>query len=60
MMQTGRRRENGVGPLIGKRIRGRLVGIPGFPTLMDGASITAPNLAFWTRGGGWGVGCLWF
>eukprot|EP01032_Pedospumella_encystans_P005255 gene5255-6249_t len=29
--------------------------ILGFPVLMDGGFITAPNLAFWTRDGGWGV-----
>ena len=23
--------------------------------LLDGGTITAPNLAFWTRDGGWGV-----
>lgn len=48
-------RQNGMGTLIGKRTWGGLVGILGFPVLMDGGTITAPNLAFWTRGGGWGV-----
>ncbi|OFA03392.1 S41 family peptidase [Duganella sp. HH101] len=48
-------RKNQMGPLIGKRTWGGLVGILGFPTLMDGGGITAPNLAFWTRDGGWGV-----
>jgi tricorn protease len=48
-------RKNQMGPLIGKRTWGGLVGILGFPTLMDGGFITAPNLAFWTRDGGWGV-----
>jgi tricorn protease len=27
------------------------VGILGFPVLMDGGSVTAPNLAFWTEAG---------
>lgn len=44
-----------LGPLIGKRTWGGLVGILGFPVLMDGGTITAPNLAFWTRDGGWGI-----
>jgi len=48
-------RQNKMGPLIGKATWGGLVGILGFPVLMDGGSITAPNLAFWTRDGGWGV-----
>lgn len=48
-------RKFGIGPLIGKPTWGGLVGILGFPVLMDGGQITAPNLAFWTREGGWGV-----
>jgi tricorn protease len=48
-------RQNAMGPLIGKRTWGGLVGVLGFPVLMDGGMITAPNLAFWTRTGGWGV-----
>jgi tricorn protease len=48
-------RKNEMGPLIGKRTWGGLVGILGFPMLLDGGTITAPNLAFWTRDNGWGV-----
>jgi tricorn protease len=48
-------RNNNLGPIIGKRTWGGLVGILGFPTLMDGGSITAPNLAIWTADGGWVV-----
>jgi len=33
-----------LGPLVGKRTWGGLVGILGFPTLMDGGRVTAPNL----------------
>ncbi len=40
-----------LGPLIGKRTWGGLVGILGFPALMDGGFITAPNLAIWTEAG---------
>jgi tricorn protease len=31
------------------------VGIFGFPQLMDGGFVTAPNLAFWTPKGEWEV-----
>jgi len=44
-----------MGPLVGKRTWGGLVGILGFPVLMDGGSITAPNLAIWTAEDGWVV-----
>lgn len=44
-------RKLNMGPLIGRRTWGGLVGILGFPTLMDGGSITAPNLAIWTDEG---------
>lgn len=44
-------RQLGLGPLIGKRTWGGLVGILGFPVLMDGGRITAPNLAFWNEDG---------
>ncbi len=44
-------RKLGIGKLIGKRTWGGLVGILGFPELLDGGSITAPNLAIWTEDG---------
>lgn len=44
-------RKFGLGPLVGRRTWGGLVGILGFPTLMDGGFITAPNLAIWTEDG---------
>jgi tricorn protease len=44
-----------MGPLIGQRTWGGLVGILGFPVLMDGGTITAPNLAIWTPEEGWVV-----
>jgi tricorn protease len=40
-----------IGPLIGRRTWNGLVGILGFPVLMDGGTITAPNLAIWTDEG---------
>jgi tricorn protease len=44
-------RKFGLGKLIGTRTWGGLVGILGFPPLMDGAMVTAPNLAIWTEEG---------
>lgn len=41
-------RKMNLGPLIGQRTWGGLVGILGFPVLMDGGTMTAPNLAIWT------------
>ncbi|HEX6097988.1 MAG TPA: PDZ domain-containing protein [Thermoanaerobaculia bacterium] len=40
-----------LGTLVGRRTWGGLVGTLGFPELMDGGFITAPNLAFWTEEG---------
>ncbi len=40
-----------LGTLVGKRTWGGLVGILGFPVLMDGGMVTAPNLAIWTEDG---------
>lgn len=40
-----------VGKLVGKTTWGGLVGILGFPELMDGGFITAPNVAIWTEDG---------
>jgi hypothetical protein len=42
-----------LGPLIGQRTWGGLAGTLGFPTLMDGGQLTAPNLAIWTDEDGW-------
>jgi tricorn protease len=40
-----------LGTLVGKRTWGGLVGILGFPTLLDGGFVMAPNLAIWTEDG---------
>lgn len=48
-------RKFGLGKLVGKRTWGGLVGILGFPVLMDGGTITAPNFAIWTPEEGWVV-----
>jgi tricorn protease len=39
-------RENKVGTLVGRRTWGGLVGIYGYPTLIDGGQVTAPRVAF--------------
>ncbi len=44
-----------MGTLIGKRTWGGLVGVLGFPTLLDGGGITAPNVGIWTEDGGFVV-----
>lgn len=44
-------RKFGLGPLVGRPTWGGLVGILGFPSLMDGGRTTAPNLAIWTDKG---------
>lgn len=42
-----------LGKIIGKRTWGGLVGVLGFPVLLDGGYVTAPNLAAWTPEEGW-------
>ena len=44
-------RKEGLGKIVGKRTWGGLVGMLGFPALMDGGYVTAPNLAFWDEDG---------
>jgi tricorn protease len=48
-------RKFGLGSLIGRPTWGGLVGILGFPELMDGGGVTAPNLAIWTEEDGFCV-----
>jgi tricorn protease len=48
-------RQEKIGLLIGKRTWGGLVGMVGFPALMDGGVVTAPNLAFYNLKGQWEV-----
>ncbi|UCH98634.1 MAG: PD40 domain-containing protein [Candidatus Aminicenantes bacterium] len=40
-----------MGKLIGKRTWGGLVGNLGYPLLMDGGIVAAPNIAFWAENG---------
>jgi tricorn protease len=44
-----------LGPIVGKRTWGGLVGVGGYPTLIDGGTVTAPHFAFWTPEGQWEV-----
>ena len=48
-------RKAGIGPLIGKRTWGGLVGIYDYPQLIDGGFVTAPRVAFWSPKGEWDV-----
>ncbi|MFZ0961701.1 MAG: PDZ domain-containing protein [Terriglobia bacterium] len=48
-------RKAGVGPLVGTRTWGGLVGIGGYPQLMDGGTVTAPRWAIYGLKGQWEV-----
>jgi tricorn protease len=48
-------RKAGLGPLVGTRTWGGLVGIGGYPTLIDGGSVTAPRYAIYGLHGQWEV-----
>ncbi|MFK5644904.1 S41 family peptidase [Ornithinimicrobium sp. LYQ121] len=45
----------GLGPVVGVRTWGGVVGIDGRFDLVDGTAITQPRYAFWLQGKGWGV-----
>jgi len=48
-------RKADLGPLIGERTWGGLVGIGGYPPLIDGGSVTAPRVAIGGLKGSWEV-----
>ena len=48
-------RKHKVGTLVGKRTWGGLVGIGGYPQLIDGGMVTAPHFAFYNTDGQWDV-----
>jgi tricorn protease len=48
-------RQAQLGTLIGKRTWGGLVGIGGYPKLIDGGAVTAPHWALWFPNGKWDV-----
>ena len=48
-------RKAGIGQLVGKKTWGGLVGIGGYPQLMDGGAVTAPRWAIYGLSGDWEV-----
>jgi tricorn protease len=48
-------REAGLGPLVGTRTWGGLIGISGNPRPIDGGFISAPTFGFYEEDGQWGV-----
>jgi tricorn protease len=44
-----------LGPLVGKRTWGGLVGIGGIPPLMDGGQLTSPSVGFFSPASEWAV-----
>ncbi len=46
-------KKRGLGPLIGTRTWGGLIGISGTPELVDGASVTAPSFRMYNLDGTW-------
>lgn len=48
-------KQDKVGPLVGTRTWGGLVGIYGYPPLMDGGGVTAPRVAIYGLHGEWEV-----
>jgi C-terminal processing protease CtpA/Prc len=48
-------RKAGLGPLVGKKTWGGLVGIGGYPEFIDGGHVTAPRAAIYGLNGQWEV-----
>jgi tricorn protease len=48
-------RKAGTGPLVGKNTWGGLIGIGGYPELLDGGRVTAPRFALYGLKGDWEV-----
>ena len=48
-------RKQKIGPLVGKRTWGGLIGIGGYPELIDGGSVTSPRWALYGLEGEWEV-----
>jgi tricorn protease len=48
-------RREAIGQLIGKRTWGGLVGIGGYPQLIDGGSVTSPHFGFYSPDGKWEI-----
>ncbi|MDQ0786913.1 S41 family peptidase [Streptomyces sp. B3I8] len=45
----------GIGPVVGTRTWGGVIGIDNRYQLVDGTAVTQPKYAFWLEGYGWGV-----
>jgi tricorn protease len=52
---TGAIRTLGIGPVVGTRTWGGVIGIEGWHELVDGTSMTMPKYSFWFDRFGWGV-----
>ena len=48
-------RQLGLGPVVGTRTWGGVIGIDGRYRLVDGTSVTQPRYAFWFKDAGWNV-----
>ena len=48
-------RSNELGPVVGTRTWGGVVGIDGRYSLVDGTAVTQPRYSFWFEKFGWGV-----
>jgi tricorn protease len=48
-------RQARLGTLVGKKTWGGLVGVGGYPSLLDGSTVTAPHMALWFPNGKWDV-----
>ncbi|SEG43115.1 tricorn protease [Nonomuraea solani] len=48
-------KNRGIGPLVGVRTWGGVVGIDSRYSLVDGTRVTQPRYSFWLDGPGWGV-----
>ncbi|MBI3132289.1 MAG: PD40 domain-containing protein [Acidobacteria bacterium] len=46
-------KQAGLGPLIGRRTWGGLIGISGAPGLVDGGSVTVPTFGIYSKEGAW-------
>ena len=48
-------KEMGLGPVVGTRTWGGVIGIDGRYSLVDGTAVTQPRYSFWFSQAGWGV-----
>jgi len=46
-------KQSGLGPLVGQRTWGGLIGITGAPGLVDGGSVTVPTFGIYDLNGSW-------